>query len=172
MSSPESMRFFGVAAEGCGRFAEELILPTKDRLSQPIRDWPDLPAEGTLNVHIEESGFPPEYLANFKEASFRCLDTRLFVPEAELPWTDIGGNTLPPTPSRPDRGRAQVWRATIINVKREAMHLCWVLRRIGSALRVELELVADENLRNAMLIEDGTKVEVRMEGTWKRAVLA
>jgi hypothetical protein len=160
------MRFVGVVAKGRGKFSVQLRLPSKDQLSLAIRDWPEVAAAGTLNVHVERSGFPVEYLANFKEPSFRHLDSRRFAPEAELPWSDIGGNTLPPSREQPDRGRAQVWRATLMDLRTRNECLCWVFRRIGSGLRSELELVAHENLRGALALIDGSPVQVIVEGTW------
>jgi hypothetical protein len=162
----DTVRFVGVVVKGCGKFSVQLRLPTKDQLSVAIRDWPAIAAAGTLNVHVEPSGFPLEYLANFKEPSFRHLDSRRFAPEAELPWADIGNNTLPPLPERPDRGRAQVWRASITNLRTKDLRICWMLRRMGSGLRSQLELVAHENLRAALTLLDGSPVEVTIEGAW------
>jgi len=123
-------------------------------------------AAGTLNIHVKRSGFPAAFLDNFKDHSFRHLDLRRFKPEAELPWSDIGGNTLPPTPDKPDRGSAQVWRASLLNLQTKNDHLCWVLRRIGSDLRSEVELVSDENLREALNLSDGSPVQIGVEGAW------
>ncbi len=161
-----SLRFSGVVRTGCTRFAVELALPGRTQLSVPIRNWPDVPRPGTLNVRMQAEGFPAEFLQVFGEANVRCLDSRRFAPEAELKWSEIGGNTLPPQPGRPDRGNAQVWAATLRNLETGKERQCWVLRRIGSSLWQDLELVAGEQLRDALRLLDGTPVEIDMEGTW------
>lgn len=160
------MQFSGVVSKGVGRFAAELILPTQERLSFPVRDWPTVPVPGTLNVRIDTSTFPDKFLSVFGGTSLKHLDSRRFAPEAELPWTDIGNNTLPPTINSRDRGRAQIWRSTIRNVSSDVASLCWVFRRIGSGISNALELVAGVKLRSALGLVDGTRVEVLMEGRW------
>jgi hypothetical protein len=76
----DTLRFVGVVAKGCGKFSVQLRLPTKGGLSVPIRDWPEVAAAGTLNVHVARSGFPLEHLSKFQEPSFRHLDSRRFAP--------------------------------------------------------------------------------------------
>lgn len=169
----DRLRFQGTVTTGAGLFAAQLELPSCHRLSVPVRDWPEHPVAGTLNVRIGRPGFPLQYLASFGEASFDHLDSRRFLPEAELPWTDIGSNTLPPTPELPDRGRAQVWRALLRNRTTGESRQCWVLRRIGSAIRGSLELVAGEHLRSALSLRTGSPVTLTMEGLWaERPLLA
>jgi hypothetical protein len=147
----------------------ELILPKRHELSVPIRNWPENPAPGTLNVRVQQVAFPSKFLEVFGEASFLRLDSKRFSPEAELPWTDIKNNTLPPLPDAPDRGNAQVWRSTLRSVRTGRERHCWVLRRIGSGLWQELELVAGENLRTALDLDDDSPVKVEMEGRWMSA---
>jgi hypothetical protein len=113
-----------------------------------------------------KGGFPAEFLKVFGQPDVRFLDSRRFSPEAELKWTEIGGNTLPPQPGHPDRGNAQVWRATLRNLTAGGECLCWVLRRIGSGLSVDLELVAGEKLRDRLALSDGSPVEINLEGSW------
>ena len=161
-----TLRFIGVVRKGVGRFAAELTLPTRDRMSVPIRDWPEAPQPGTLNVRINSDGFPNDFLEFFDGPDVRYLDSRRFAPEAELKASDIGNNTLPPLPERPDRGSAQVWRALLRNLETGEEQQCWVLRRIGSGLVKDLELVAGENLRDSLRLYDGTPVEIDMDGTW------
>jgi hypothetical protein len=162
----DRLRFTGTVTSGAGLFAAELRLPGRDRLSVPIRDWPEVPVAGTLNVRIGRQGFPIEYLVGFGTPSFDCLDSRRFLPEAELPWTDIGNNTLPPTTEQPDRGRAQVWRAALRNRATGESRQCWVLRRVGSAITSSLEVVAAEHLRSALALRTGSPVRLTMEGRW------
>jgi CTP-dependent riboflavin kinase len=164
-----TLRFKGVVRTGIGRFSVELTLPRRSRLSVPIRDWPEALQPGTLNVRIDEDGFPSEFLKHFAQANVRKLDSRRFVPEAELRWDEIAGNTLPPLPDKPDRGNAQVWRAHLRNLDSGIEKLCWVVRRIGSGLSRDLELVAGERLRDSLGLKDGMPVEVEMEGSWLQA---
>jgi hypothetical protein len=141
------------------------VLPSRKQLSKPIRDWPNTPEPGTLNVRVKD-GFPAEFLRAFGEPNLRLLDSRRFSPEAELNWTEIGGNTLPPQPGHADRGNAQVWRATLRNLSTGSECLCWALRRTGSGLSVDLELVAGEKLRDRLILSDDTPVEIDLEGSW------
>lgn len=140
-------------------------MPGKAILSTPIRDWPEMLQAGTLNVRVE-GGFPADFIRNLGRADVRLLDSRRFTPEAELKWTEIRGNTLPPQPGQPDRGNAQVWRATLRNVNTGTACPCWAVRRIGSGLSLDLELVAGENLRDRLGLPDGTPVELELEGEW------
>ena len=161
-----TLRFNGIVRSGIGKFSGQLTLPTRLELSAPIRDWPDAPQAGSLNVRMQPSGFPSEFLKVFGQVDVRNLDSRRFAPEAELKWHEIGGNTLPPVPDRSDRGNAQVWRAILRNLNSGFERPCWVLRRIGSGLSQDLELVAGEKLRDSLGLVDGTPVEVEMEGSW------
>jgi len=160
------IRFKGMVCEGIKKFSKQLILPNRDQLSIPIQEWPEIPQPGTLNIKLDDQDFPPEFLKVFGRCDLRALDSRQFAPEAELLWTEIGGNTLPPTRERPDRGNAQIWRACVRKVATREERVCWVLRRIGSTLVVHLELVAGVKLRDALSLVDGTPVEVDVEGKW------
>lgn len=141
-------------------------MPGASRISVPIQDWPEVLAPGTLNIRI--TSFPEEYLAVFGGPSVRHLDSRRFLPEAELAFEEIEGNTLPPNPSRPDRGRAQIWRANLHKVSSGGERLCWVLRRIGSGLKDDLECVAGESFRAALSLANGDEVVLRMKGAWSQ----
>lgn len=163
------LRFTGVVVDGCGLFARQLVLPNRPELSVPIRDWPECPQQGTLNVLIQDAGFPADFLVHFPGPDIRHLDTRRFEPEAELKWREIGGNTLPPTPGDPDRGNAQVWRSVLRRCDTREEKRCWVLRRLGSGLWQHLELVAGEKLRGSLALANRTVVEVDVEGRWKNA---
>ena len=122
-----ALRFRGVVRKGVGRFAKELTLPGKSKLSKLIRDWPETLQPGTLNIRV--GGFPAEFVENLGRPDIRLLDSRRFSPEAELDWKEIRGNTLRPRAGQPDRGNAQLWRGTLTNLTTGATRL---LRRIGS----------------------------------------
>ena len=139
-------------------------MPSASKVSAEIRDWPESVQPGTLNIRL--SSFPDEYLAAFGALSVQALDTRIFRPEAELPWKEIQNNTLSPTQNAPDRGNAQIWRATLKADRTGSERQCWVLRRIGSGLTRNLELVAGEHLRSEPALEDGDEVTLTLEGVW------
>lgn len=167
MSTKAVLQFTGKVRPGCDKFARELTLPRRNELPVPIQDWPEVPCQGTLNIQIDAGGFPSEFLRRFSSANVQHFDSRRFAPEAELPWNAIGGNTLPPIPGKPDRGNAQVWRATLSGREHRMEQLCWVLRRIGSGLKQDLELVAGINLRAALELSNGSAVDVYMHGAWR-----
>ena len=162
---PTTLRFKGLVRPGMGKFSKKLVLPSRSSLSKEIRDWPDVPQPGTLNVRVKD-GFPAEFINAFEQPNVQLLDTRRFAPEAELDWTEIKGNTLPPQPDRTDRGNAKVWRAKLRNLSTGDECSCWVLRRIGSGLSVDIELVAGEKLRDRLALIDQTPVEIDLDGEW------
>jgi CTP-dependent riboflavin kinase len=158
------LTFKGRVIRGVGRFAAELIVPGASRVSAKIRDWPESMQPGTLNVRLSSS--PDKYLAAFGALSVQALDTRIFRPEAEIPLEEIQNNTLSPTQNAPDRGNAQIWRVTLKAGRTGFERRCWVLRRIGSGLTRDLELVAGEHLRSELALEDGDEVTLILEGVW------
>lgn len=157
------LTFHGVVTDGIGRFGNDMIVPGVSSISSPIRDWPDVLHPGTFNVLVR--ALPPEYLERIGP-NVAALDHRKFLPEAELGWAEIERNTLTPTRARPDRGNAQIWRATI-KVEQTGRHAqCWVLRRIGSGYRDKFECVAAVRLRDELAVVSGDRVRLEMEGRW------
>lgn len=122
----------------------------------------------TLNVLIDDYGFPPEFVDRFGKR-VEALDQRQFLPEVELPYDRIGNNTLAPKAGdREDKGNAQIWRAHIKKIESGQVLQCWVLRRIGSNMPSRLECVAGVKIREALnlLEESNDPVEVVVEGRW------
>lgn len=159
------LSFRGVIRDGAGLFAQEIEIPGAEELSIPIRDWPDAVEPGTLNVRILE--YPDSFEERFGAEDIRRLDTRRFMPEAEIPQHEIGNNTLTPSSGDPDIGNAQVWRATLRSERSGEERLCWVVRRIGSGMVRVLECVASEHLRTSMKLRNEDEVTLVLEGTWQ-----
>ena len=61
----------------------------------------------------------------------------------------------------PKKGSAQVWRATLTVEDRD--HNCWVLRRFGSGVGEQLELLSDDHLRTTCDLTNGQQVVVTLE---------
>ena len=165
----DRLRFIGKVIKGAGKFSEEIIVPGNADIPDLIRDWPDELQPGTLNVLIDSSGFPARYVSEFDSAETHHLDTRRFQPEAELPHSKIGNNTLSPKPGeRPDKGNAQIWRACLTKIETGISAECWVLRRICSQMPKRLECVAGVKLRDVLSLreEDNDAVELVIEGKW------
>jgi hypothetical protein len=162
----EELEFLGIIKDGSGNFSAELEISGSDKISTEIPDWPKILQPGTLNVRIEK--YPDCYEPEFGQLNVKCLDSRKFQPVAEIPHSDIKNNTLPPTPEFPDRGRAQIWQAILTKLATEKEAKCWVFRRIGSGMQLDLELVSDHHLRNAMSLENGDKVSLKLFGCWER----
>lgn len=160
------LEFRGVVRKGEGLFSKQLEILGSAEIKAPPTDWPERIEPGTLNVRIVS--FPPEFTQRFGANDLRLLDERLFTPEVELPHHVIRNNTLPPTTALPDRGNAQVWRATLESEKNGKKRQCWVLRRIGSGMSGDLECVAGEHLRSTMGLSNDDSVVVTVEGVWER----
>lgn len=159
-----SLVFHGFVKSGGGRFSNELVVPGASKSSVIIRDWPERLQPGTLNVRVDR--FPDTYVQKFGQPDIRHLDSRMFLPEAELHHSEIANNTIRPQLGQPDRGNAQIWRALLTKLESCFQVQCWVLRRIGSNLSVDLELVSGSHLRNALSLSDNDRIAVEVEGVW------
>jgi hypothetical protein len=96
------------------------------------------------------------------------LDQERFVPEFEILRNEFRNNKLGPRPGVPRGGDAQVWRALLRHGGVGTVIKCWALRRFGSQVGEQLELVADRRLRDFGL-DDGLRVEVALLGEWRDA---
>ena len=96
------------------------------------------------------------------------LDTGRFAPEFEIGRDQFESNLLHPRDGVPRGGDAQVWRAHVM-IARHVMSepSCWVLRRFGSRVGEQLELVSSVQLRDVYGLKKGTEIIVRMLGTWR-----
>jgi CTP-dependent riboflavin kinase len=163
----DSMRFVGRVKDGIGQYSI-MMLPGEASIQGLIRDWPEQPQPGSLNVRVDPNGFPARFLKEFGDPSIWNLDTRRFRPEAELSYDVIPNNTLVPRPGQPDRGRPQIWRAYLTKIESGESIQCWVLRRMHSKVRKDtLECVAGSRLRDALRLENDDQVELIVEGSWQ-----
>lgn len=165
---PDSLEFVGKTIKGSGRFSAELYVPGEKDIPGLICEWPDEIQRGTLNVLIDENGWPEDYLARFGKDT-ASLDLRQFQPEVELHHSNIGNNTLAPKAGeREDKGNAQIWRSRITKIESGASVRCWVLRRIGSRMPHRLECVAGEKIRKVLDLPEEKNDPVRLvvEGKW------
>jgi hypothetical protein len=98
----------------------------------------------------------------------QSLDLRPFPPAFEIAQHEFGNNMLKPLPNMLHRGSAQVWRAVLGTQSHE--HRCWVLRRYGSGVAEQLELLSDVHMRSAFQLVTGQSVVVTLEaGTVREA---
>lgn len=112
----------------------------------PPMDWPETLFPGSLNVRVAH--FPKEFAARGLQPSAKALDTAGFAPEFMIRQELMLNNKLTATPSMPQRGTAQIWRASLEAADQQAP--CWVLRRFGSGLDDQIELVSSASLRELM----------------------
>jgi len=157
------LEFIGKVQANKGKFSQDMIVPGRDDLLVPPADWPLQLAPGTLNIEI--NGFPEGF-----EDGLRKLDEGKFRAVLVIPQRKIIGNSLEPTPDQPTNGMAQVWRAELQVIATGQATTCWMLRRIGSSIESQIELVSEEHLRSGLNLCDGTAVKVTVweaESNWK-----
>ena len=152
------LEFIGTVRSNMGRFAKEMVIPGKDGFFLPPPDWPTTLAPGTLNIGITE--FPGGFDELGNGDGLKKLDEGKFRAAAVIPPWRISGNTIQPTPGDPTRGTAQAWRAELQAISTGQTAKCWMLRRTGSSLASQIELVAEEHLRSSLNLADGTAVMV------------
>ena len=136
--------FKGLIVNGVGRHVE-LYVPGKLEILQAPEDWPDKLCSGSLNIRINPDGFPEEFMRYSINNKVEILDSGMFDPILIIKQDQFGNNMLVPNSEMLDRGTGQVWRATLHVNDRETR--CWVLRRKGSRVGQQLEVVSHENIR-------------------------
>lgn len=123
-----------------------LRIPGRNDLVTGPPDWPEQLFAGSLNILIVDAGYPEEFRARQIPLTVKSLDIAGFAPEFTIPQGMMGNNMLKATQEMPKRGAAQIWRAALVanghNIE------CWLLRRFGSGLEHELELVSKEGIRS------------------------
>jgi hypothetical protein len=154
------LEFIGTVRSNEGAFSREMVIPGRKRLVLAPKDWPEKLAPGTLNIAIRNNGFPNDFDQLGKGDGLKKLDEGKFWPELAIPPWQIEGNTLEPTPDEPVRGSAQVWRAELQVPSTGKSATCWMLRRLGSDIISEIELVSHEHLRRRLNLCDGMDVKV------------
>jgi hypothetical protein len=153
----DSIAFQGKIGSGVGRHVE-LWVPGRDELPQAPKDWPTSLCKGSLNVRIDPHGYPDLFEVLGLPHNAKSLDRKPIECTFEIGQSEFGNNKLVPTEEMPHRGSAQVWRAAL-GTTREGI-ACWVLRRYGSGLQDQLEIVSDVHLRTEYGLADGQEVEV------------
>lgn len=153
----ESIAFEGKIASGVGRHVE-LQVPGREALPQAPKDWPIALCKGSLNVRIHPDGYPELFQEIGLPQTTKSLDQKPIECSFEIGQSEFGNNRLAPTDGMPHKGSAQVWRAILTTNEQEIV--CWVLRRYGSGLRDQLEIVSDAHLRTDYGLTDGQEVQV------------
>ncbi|HKI17144.1 MAG TPA: hypothetical protein VKA15_04665 [Isosphaeraceae bacterium] len=154
------LEFIGSVRSNQGAFSQEMVIPGRQSLVLAPDDWPATLTPGTLNIAIHDDGFPIDFEQLGKGDGLKKLDERNFRPELAIPPWRIVGNTLQPTPDEPVLGSAQVWRAELEVASTGEVATCWMLRRLGSDIVSQIELVSDEHLRRRLNLCDGMVVKV------------
>lgn len=155
-----TISFRGVIANGVGKHVE-LHVPGRNEISQAPHDWPVTLHKGSLNVRISPGGYPPLFANLGLPEVIRSLDTKAFPGDFEIAQHEFGNNGLGPVPGMPNKGSAQVWRATLLVNGRNLP--CWALRRYGSDVGEQLELVSHLHMRSAFHLANGQEVVVTLE---------
>lgn len=157
--------FEGFITKGIGRHSE-LGVPGRSALPTAPADWPEVLCPGSLNVRIHK--YPEAFDDRGIKRATTALDAAQFIPEFEIPREMLANNRLGPKPRVPRGGDAQVWRAVLEVIETGEKLNCWVLRRFGSGLADQLELVSEEKLRDRG-IQDRQRVNVVLQGRWHDA---
>jgi hypothetical protein len=161
----DELDFHGYIAAGSGRH-NELVIPGRLQMPAAPADWPERLHPGSLNVRLFRDRLPPALSAGGRRATVEIFDLELFQPEFEIPHDRIGNNSFG-RERGPRGGDAQVWRASLfVDGERVDTPQCWVLRRFGSRVGEQLELVSGARLRDVTLLADGRVVVVRVLGRW------
>jgi hypothetical protein len=163
----DKLYFTGTVISGCGQYSE-LEFPDKIKIEGASEDWPQSLLRGSLNIRINEDGYPEEFSRLGYQNNIKMLDKIGFQPEFIIPGQLIKNNKLLPTPEYPNRGSVQVWRAVLTNKHSEEYIHCWVVRRFGSGLFRDIELVSDTCLRKKLKLENENNVVVCMFGQWEK----
>lgn len=136
MTSTDELVFTGEVINGRNGH-HQLVIPGRNDLQDAPKDWPEKLFPGSLNVLV--SSYPVELGQRGLTNSVKVFDTAGFRPALAIPQAKMINNLLAPHQGMPERGKAQVWRATVTSNGKTIG--CWVLRRIGSGLAQELELL-------------------------------
>jgi len=160
----DELKFAGNIINGIGKHVE-LFVPGRNDIPTAPDDWPAKLFPGSLNVRIVE--WPEEFVSHNLAPSAKVLDTAGFAPALTIPQNLMGNNQLTPIAAMPHKGTAQVWRATLEIADQELF--CWVLRRFGSGLSMDLELVSDIGIRTKFGLTKDREwpAIVRMYGQWQ-----
>ena len=154
--------FKGQIRSGVGRHVE-LGIPGRDALINAPLEWPEKLQPGSLNIGVHSDGYPEELIEYRDFEGVITLDRKLIPPAFLIPREYMKNNKLRSDPDMPDRGVAQVWRATLIVESAFESYPVWVLRRLGSRVGEQLELVSEVHLRDTLSLQDGMSVTVALQ---------
>ena len=158
----KTLIFQGTVNTGIGKHVN-LVIPGRNTLADAPADWPEILQPGSLNILIHNNGYPAEFAQLQPDKKVKNLDSKRFVPAFTIPHDQMQNNLLKPCAEMPDKGTAQVWRATLRLEANSVSHTAWVHRRLGSGIGRQLELVSDIHLRNALSLEDGMEITVELQ---------
>ncbi len=155
-----ALTFAGEVTKGAGHHSE-LFVPGKTLLPNSPPDWPEKLQPGSLNVKIDQGGYPEEFGHFGIKITLKPLDGVRYPAALEIPQEAMGNNLLGPLQDMPDRGRGKVWRA---RVEADSFNFpALALRRIGSRLPDQLELISDVHLRSNHALTDGLPLIVHLK---------
>lgn len=154
------MLFKGKITKGIGRHSE-LFVPGRAIIDFAPPDWPEQLQPGSLNIRVHPDGYPPAFDSLRHKRSVKNLDNGCLPPAFVIPQADLGNNRLNATPEMPQKGAGQLWRALLQTGSYEVR--CWVLRRIGSGLSDQLEIVSHEYLRVAYELTDNQNAAITLD---------
>ena len=153
-----TITFRGYVRTGLGKYSA-MVIPGRSKVPDAPSSWPEKLERGSLNIGLDGNACPSQFVVN-NEPDVRKLDSGLLPPAFVIPQRLIKNNGLRPTEKNPSKGTAQVWRARLYVVDKDLRAECWVLRRIGSRIKKQLEIVSDRHIRNELGLVDGSEVEV------------
>jgi CTP-dependent riboflavin kinase len=144
--------FKGCIVKGIGQHTT-LSVPGRNDITQAPTDWPTKLCPGSLNVRVVPDGYPTLFKEKGLAETTKSLDKDCYPCTFQIAQPEFGNNRLTPTSGNPRRGSAQVWRA-LLSANGDNIN-CWVLRRYGSGLSDQLELVSEIHLRTKYGLRDG-----------------
>ena len=155
----KTISFSGTVIDGVGKH-ETLRVPGRSEISQAPPDWPEELCPGSLNLKVAPCGYPKNFEVLGLPHSTRSLDSGTLAPCFEIAQHEFGNNLIEPTVQMPERGTAQVWRAKLEYGPKEID--CWVLRRYGSGLADQIEILSSEHLRGTYGIISGNRAKITL----------
>lgn len=160
------LTFIGAVVTGIGRH-KELGVPGRDSLASAPSDWPRVLQPGSLNVRVQDDGYPPEFSRMRMPLTVESLDLGFFLPAFKISQAEFTNNRIGSAGVADGDGSAQVWRARL-NANKDRIR-CWVLRRFGSTLRHQLEIVSHEHIRDTYGLADERRWPGTLEvfGSWR-----
>lgn len=158
MTAPRILQFSGIIHTNTGQFNRDMVIPGRGAFMAAPLDWPITLQPGTLNIKIDLSAVPGVFSEIGSSNGIKRFDERNFAPAFVIPQDSIKGNTLKPNERQPNKGTAQIWRAELLVISTGKAAKCWMLRRIGSGIYNQIELVSDLHLRSHPNLTDDIRV--------------